>query len=52
MESQTLWGSFLEEVTFELGPEGRVGGFQGLASTENHMSTDLAVGKGLHQPGN
>lgn len=54
VESEALWGGFLEEVTFKLGPAGCMGVFQGLTRTENLnlMSTDLEVGKGLHQPRN
>lgn len=52
VESEALWGGFPEEVTFKLGPAGCMGVFQGITRTENLMSTDLEVGKGLHQPGN
>lgn len=49
VESEVLWGGFLEEVTFKLGPAGCMRVFQGITGTENLMSTDLEVGKGLHQ---
>lgn len=46
MRSKALREGFLEEVTSELEPEGRMGGFQGTAGRDNRVSTGLEVGRG------